>query len=374
MRIGITGAFGFLGSNIVSALLDERRELCCSGAEPEIVAFASRTRSNPLFDASRLRVESLDILDREDAGRKFAGLDALIHLAGRVDYRLSERRGVWDANVLGTKRVFDAALSAGVPRILFASSICALGRGDEGALATESSAPYGDPSWPISFASSAETLAAIDASERGDYGFIEGMRVAYLEAKLAGWELAKAYARDKGLSVVSIFPGTTVGAGDIHFGISKLVDNVWEGRLRLSFRGSTAFVGARDLAKGALLALAKGRSGEGYIIGGRDEDNLGYVQFQDMVAGLARREGWNARRNPPVLPERLLLGVASLAQSVMPNGSLTKPFVLSGRVRNSCSSAKARSQLGYEPSPGLESSILECRRFSEAARARGSSS
>jgi dihydroflavonol-4-reductase len=368
-RIGVTGAFGFLGANFVSALLEGRRQLRFSRGDVRIVAFASRTRSNPLFDPSDVSVESLDILDYEDMVRKFSGLDAVAHFAGRVDYRSASRRAVWDTDVLGTKNVFDAALAAGVSKVLYVSSICALGAATTGRPADESCSPYGDPSWPISFSSSAEALAAVDASLAGDYRFVRGMKVAYLDSKLAGWELAKQYAREKGLPVVTIFPGTAVGAGDLHFAISKLVNNVWEGRLRLSFEGATSFVAARDLASGAVLALTKGRIGEGYVLGGRDEHNLGYIQFQDLIAKLARSELWFARRKPPALPRGLLLAIASVAELALPNGSLSRAFVLSGSLRNVCTSAKARAELGYEPARSLEPAVLECRRFTEARRA-----
>jgi dihydroflavonol-4-reductase len=367
-KIGVTGAFGFLGANFIAALLEDRRRAPPSGEGIAITAFSSRSRANPLFEPAEVSTESLDVLDYGDLVRKFAGLDAVAHFAGKVDYRPSQKRSVWDTDVLGSMRVFDAALAAGVPRVLYVSSICALGDAGGGALADEASAPYGDPRWPIAFASPAEALGAVEASAKGDYGFLGGIRVAYLDAKLAGWELAKAYAREKGLPIVTVFPGTVVGAGDLHFAISKLVDNVWEGKLGLSFAGSTSFVGARDFAAGARLALLKGRAGEGYVVAGRDECNLGYAEFQDLIAGLAREEGWRARRKPPVPPKAFLLGLASATERAMPNGSLTRAFVLSGGVRNVCSSAKARSELGYDPSTSLEAAILECRRFSELTR------
>jgi len=377
-RIGVTGAFGFLGANFVSALIDARaaRAPGARGARGAsdygITAFASRTVSNPLFNARDVAVESLDILDSEDLRRKFAGLDRVVHFAGRVDYRARAKRSVWDIDVLGTKAVFEAALAAGVSKVLYVSSISALGaactHGAGAVLRDEGSSPYGDPLWPGSFASSADALAAVDASAAGDYGFLRGVRVAYFDAKLAGWELAKRYSREKGLAIVTIFPGTAVGGGDLHYAISALVDNVWEGRLRLSFEGSTSFMDARDLATGAILALTRGRPGEGYVIAGRDEDNLSYVDFQDLVASLAAREGRRAKRHPAVPPKGLLLGLARAAELALPKGSFNPAFVLAGSVHNVCSSAKARSELGYDPSTSLEPAILECRRFSEATR------
>jgi len=102
------------------------------------------------------------------------------------------------------------------------------------------------------------------------------------------------------------------------------------------------------------------------VIGGRDDHNLGYAQFQDLVARLARSELWFARRNPAVPPLGFLLVLAGATELAMPRGSLTRAFVLSGSLRNVCSSAKARAELGYVPSASLEPAILECRRFMEA--------
>lgn len=367
MRIGVTGAFGFLGANFVSALLDGRGARL-DGGKVEVVAFASRTRANPLFDAARTEAASLDIMDSGGMARAFSGLDAVAHFAGRVDFRAARRRSVWDADVLGSRNVFEAALAAGVPRLLYVSSVSALGSPRAGRLADEEGRPYGDPRWPISFASPEEALAAVESSLSGDYRFIERMRVAYFDAKLAGWELAKAYARDRGLPVVTVFPGTVVGAGDQGRAISSLVDNVWEGRLGISLPGSTSFVGARDFAEGAVLALARGRVGSGYVISGRDEHNLRYAQFMELVAALGRGEGRPARKRFLVPPRGLLLAAARAAEAILPGGSVSKALVLSGSADNRCSSAKARAELGYEPGPSLEPSIVECRRFSIALR------
>jgi dihydroflavonol-4-reductase len=369
-RIGVTGAFGFLGANFVSALLEASREAAFAPEGLMVRAFASSSRGNPLFDESEVEVRELDILEPRLLAREFRGLDAVAHFAGQVDYGPSSKRSVWETNAIGAKRVFDAVLEAGVPRLLYVSSVCVLGSSPPALLAGESGSPYGDPRWPISFASPSEALAAIEASLAGDYGFMRRDAVTYMDAKLAAWELAQVYARERGLPIVTVFPGTVVGAGDLHRSISRLVDDVWDGRLRFSFRGSTSFVASRDFARGALLALAKGRLGEGYILGGRDEHNLGYAEFQDLIASLARREGGQAHRGALVLPRPILLGMARSLEIIAPEAKFNAAFVLSGSLRNVCSSAKARAELGYEPSLDLEDAILECRRFSETLRAR----
>ncbi len=377
MRIGVTGAFGFLGANFVSALLSGRASppfqggSVFAGAEVEITAFASKARAHPLFDPGDVQVEGLDILDLGDMTRKFAGLDALAHFAGRVDFSAGAKRAVWDANVLGTKMVLDAAIAAGVGRVLYVSSICALGERSPGepGLLGESDSPYAQHRSLSGFASASEALDAVDRSSHGDHSFLRKVRVAYLDSKLAAWEMVKSCVRGRDLDIVTVFPGTAVGPGDLHHSISRLVDGVWDGSLGSSLAGATSFVDSRDFARGAVLALAKGRAGEGYVISGRDEDNLGYREFMALVASVARGNGGRPRaRTPRAAPRGLALAAAAVAELVAPGAGLSRALVLSGTARNVCSSAKARAELGYEPGQGLEGAILECRRFGEALR------
>lgn len=372
MKIGVTGAFGFLGANFIASLLDDRAAIDALGGSIEITAFASRTRSNLLFDPRRVRIVGLDIMDRAGMTKAFEGLDAVAHFAGRVDYRAVRRKAVWEADVIGALNVFEAVLEARVPKLLYVSSVSALGSPAQGRLANEESSPYGDPRWPISFASREETLAAVESSLAGDYTFIKKMRVAYFDAKLAGWELAKLYAREKGLPVVTVFPGTVVGAGDQAQSISNLVDKVWEGKLSISLPGASSFVAARDFARGAVLALARGRIGEGYVISGRDEHNMRYADFMRLISAVAYASGGIRRpRNTYLIPPgNCLLAAAWAAETLLPAGSVTKALVLSGMADNRCSSAKAMRELGYQPGPSLEDAIAECRRFSLALRSK----
>ena len=360
MKIGVTGAFGFLGANFVAELL--ARGGC------EIVAYASRTRSNPLFDPRAVRIEELDVLDPEAMARAFKGLDAVAHFAGKVDFRAAAKRAVWDADVLGTMRLFEAALAAGVGRVLALSSINVLGEPEPGSLADEGGSPYGIPGFPCAFASPAAALEAVESSSRGDYAFLRRSSVAYFDAKLAAWELAKRYAKERGLPLVSVFPGTAVGPGDIHRSITALVDGVWEGRLRLTFAGASSFVDSRDFARGAALALERGRAGEGYVVSGRDGHNLGYREFMELVGKVARESGGRGIGKPLVVPRALAVGAGAAAERLAPGMGLAAAVARAGAVRNVCSSAKARAELGYEPRASLEDAIRECRRFGEAAR------
>jgi dihydroflavonol-4-reductase len=359
MRIGVTGAFGFLGANFVAHLLAR------GGTPVEIVAFSSRVAENPLFDPRRVTRVPLDVRDAREVRSKTEGLDALVHFAGSVDYSRRRKREVWDINVGGAANVFEAVLANRIRRLLYISSINVLGAcGERGGFADESNDVYDASAGnPNRFRSAGEALAAVEMSARGDYSFLPKIRVAYFDSKLAAYELALDYHRRRGLPVVIVLPGTAVGAGDIHFDISELIDRVWTNRLAATFAGGTSFVDAADVARGAALALEKGRDGEPYIISGRDEDNLSYREFMRRTAAVARAEGRRVRTDFTVVPPWLALPVAAVTELLLPRPGITTALVRAGAMSHRFTSRKAAVELGYAPARRLEQGIAECRAF-----------
>ncbi len=370
MKIGVTGAFGFLGANLVNNLLAR------APAVGKVIAFGSRTASNPLFDPSRTATVRMDVLDGDDVRRKTRGLDALFHFAGKVSFAAREKRATWDVNVLGARNIFEAAIENRIGRVLYVSSINVLGACAPGRpLADEANDVYSPEARnPNSFGSAEEALAAVGSSAAGDYGFLGRVRVAYFDSKLAATELARRWHRDRGLPVVIVMPGTAVGPGDIHYDISELVDRVFTNRLAATFPGGTSFVDSRDFAEGAALAWLKGRTGESYVLSGRDEDNLSYGDFMRRVAAVARQQGRKVREDFLVVPRWLGMSAAAILEAAAPGSKLGSilgtAFILSGSMVHSFSSAKARKELGYAPRRALEQSIADCHAFLTALRAR----
>lgn len=114
-RIAVTGAAGFVGSNLCRHLRSDGVEV--RGVDPR----------PPPADVDWFEG---DILDEDILGRAFDGADAVVHLAARVHVMressvdpLAEFRRV---NVEGTRRVLAAAIRGGVKRLVFLSSIAAV--------------------------------------------------------------------------------------------------------------------------------------------------------------------------------------------------------------------------------------------------------
>jgi UDP-glucose 4-epimerase len=122
MRAIVTGGAGFIGSNLVDALLDE-------GADVDVVdTLVTGRRSN--LEAGALgrgaRLHEVDITDKAALTRLVADVkpDVIFHLAAQIDVRKSVEDPAFDAvvNVVGTINVLEAARQAGVPRVVNTST------------------------------------------------------------------------------------------------------------------------------------------------------------------------------------------------------------------------------------------------------------
>ena len=309
----------------------------------------------------------MNILDRDSVMTGLQGLDAVIHVAGSVNFLAGRRRLVWDVNVLGSAHIYDAVLRLGIPRLIDTSSISALGPSPDGSLIDESTAnPYQHEN-PIMFTNAKDALDAVASSLQGDHSFLRSSRLTYFDAKLAATELSRTMANDEGLPVVRVFPGTAVGPGDIHYAISQLVDTVWEGKLRMTYPGSTAFMDSRDFARGVVQALHLGKIGEEYILAGRPEDNLSYSDFMIKIAAVARECGsTTASSKAPLIPPPFLAYTASrVLEQLAPRAGLSYGMSLSACLNHRFTSGKAIRELGYSPNTSLQESIKACRDFSQ---------
>src|SRR4051794_37668725 len=115
MRVAVTGGSGQLGTLVLRRLADDR-------SVKEIVALDRRP---PLIVSGKLRDVRADVRDPA-IGEHLRGCDALIHLAFVVAKR-GARAEQDDINVRGSANVFRAALTGGVRRILYSSSVAAYG-------------------------------------------------------------------------------------------------------------------------------------------------------------------------------------------------------------------------------------------------------
>lgn len=309
MPVLLTGGTGFIGAHVARALCRRQALVRC------LVRPTSR-RDN-LADLEVDLVEG-DLGDPRSLTSAMQGCREVYHCA--ADYRLYSRRphDLYTTNVDGTRNILRAALEAGVEKVVYTSSVGALGLSVDGSPADEES--------PVSLAH---------------------MVGHYKRSKYLAERVAEEYA-DKGLPVVIVNPSTPVGELDIKpTPTGRMIVDFLNGRMPAYVATGLNLVDVRDVAEGHLLAAEHGRIGEKYILGCRN------LSLQEILATLAHLTGLRAPRiqMPHWLP--FLAAAFSTASARLFGG---EPRVSLESVRMSrdymyFDSSKAVRELGFRQTP-----------------------
>ncbi len=303
----LTGASGFVGSAVARTLLARGHRLRL------LVRRTSDRRNLAGLDAEL--VEG-DLTDAASVARAVAGCRFVFHVA--ADYRIwvPDPAAMLAANVAGTQTVMRAAMAADVARVVYCSSVAALGLRADGSAADEAT--------PVA-----------EADMIGAY-----KRSKYL-AERAVMDLV-----GEGLPAVIVNPAAPVGPRDIRpTPTGKVILDAARGRIPAFVDTGLNVVHVDDVAEGHALALERGTVGQRYILG---SENL---MLGDLLALVARSVG----RKPPTvrLPMGLVWPIAVGAEAVAKltgiEPMVTRDHAKMARKRMFFSSAKAQLELGYAP-------------------------
>ena len=242
----VTGGTGFVGAALVRALV----------ADGERVRVLRRptSRLDLLGGAGREVQHALgDVTDPESVRDACDGVDLVVHLAAAVAFGPAARRRLRAVNVRGTAHVVDAALAAGVGRLVHTSSIAALGRPERPGGPIDESAV-----WTASRQNTAYAVSKRDAEREVARGAAEGLdTVAVLPALVFG-------------------PGARAGEGT-----GRIVERVAAGGVPLAPPGGTAVVDVADVVAGLRAAAGRGGTGERYVLAA---ENLSWTAILGTVA------------------------------------------------------------------------------------------
>jgi dihydroflavonol-4-reductase len=244
----VTGATGFVGSNIA-------RELLREGATVRVLARPSSDRR--ALEGLPVEICEGDLLDPPSLKRAVAGVRHVFHAA--ADYRLwaPDPRMLYRANVDGTRAVMEAAAGAGVERIVHTSTVGALGIPKDGSPGSEIT--------PV-------TLAQ--------------MVGPYKASKFVAEQVALEWA-GRGYPVVVVNPSAPVGPWDVKpTPTGQMVVDFLHGRMYATLDTGLNVIHVRDVARGHLLAAERGRIGEKYILG---HQNLSLAEIFRVLADLTGR-------------------------------------------------------------------------------------
>lgn len=304
----VTGGTGFVGSAVARALRKQ-------GARVRLLVRKGADRRNLHPDDE---IALGDLRDERCLPSAVAGARFLIHCA--ADYRLwaPTPSELMESNVEGTRNLMRAALAAGIERIVYTSSVATLSLNGAG---------LADESRPM------EPGEAIGT---------------YKRSKVIAERLVEDLVEREKLPAVIVNPSTPIGPGDVKpTPTGRIIVEAASGRMPAFVDTGLNIAHVDDVAEGHLLALAHGRVGERYILGGEN------VALSRILAEIARMVG---RKAPTTrIP---LAAVYPLAYICEAFALVTKrpPFVTRDALHMAAkhmffTDAKARRELGYRSRP-----------------------
>ncbi len=311
MKVLITGANGFLGSWLTRRLVNDGHQ----------VSILIRTRSD-LSEIADLKIEKLagDVTDLASLLKATQDIDTVFHLAGVVAYKAAQRPLMEQVNVQGTAHVVTACLQNKVRRLVYLSSVVAVGLSFDGQPLNEES-PY----------------------------TISKLNLGYFETKHKAEQIVFKAVQTSGLDAVAVNPSTIYGRGDAKKGSRSMQIKVAQGRLPFYTSGGVSIVAVEDVIDGILAAWSKGQRGQRYILAGEN------ILIKDLFALIANEAGVK----PPslYLPNGIVKSLGALGDKLEKfglKGPLSSENAWTATTFHWFDSAKAKRELGFDARPARE--------------------
>lgn len=314
-KVVVTGANGHVGYNLARLLAERGYHVRAAVRDSSDAAKTAPLR------ALGVEVVSAELLRPETLAQACSGCDGLFQVAAVYrTWAKDPQREIVEPTVTGGLNALYAAQQAGVRKVVFTSSIAAVG----------SHAP---PDRPLT-----------------EENWNDGAVSPYFRAKTMAERKAWEFARASGLNLVTVCPGAVIGPGFFrHTPSTYQFELLLRGRMPFVLPTGFTFVDVRDVAKAHLLAYQRQDASGRYIAADRCCDMLELVELvRRLEPGLKLPTRRLPRALLPTVPVwdwllHLLTGAPRL---------VTRAFVaeLGGKCQRA-SSERIRRELGWEPMP-----------------------
>ncbi|CCQ57686.1 MULTISPECIES: hopanoid-associated sugar epimerase [Crocosphaera] len=304
----VTGGTGFIGANLIRLLLKKGYEV--------------RALVRPQSSLENLKPLDIEIIKGDlndiNLSEKIRGCNVLFHVAAHYSLYQADKEQLYNSNVLGTRSILQAAKQANIERIIYTSSVAAIGVGNPGEIVNET---HQSP--------------------------VNELVGHYKKSKYWAEQEAKK-AIIKGQDIVIVNPSTPIGPLDIKpTPTGEIILRFLRRQMPAYVDTGLNIIDVRDVAQGHLLALEKGKTGERYILGNKN------LSLKALLEELSQLTGLKAPQQ--TLPLWLPLTVAWVEETLLsPLGK--KPSIPMDGVKMSkqpmyYDPSKAINELGLPSSP-----------------------
>ena len=309
MKYFVTGATGFIGSHLVPQLMAQGHQITCLVRNP--------AKAESLAKSGATLVKG-DVTDRASLSGVLQGVDGVFHLAGLFELGHSYHAQMAAINVDGARNVFEAAVAAGVPRIVHTSTV----------------GVFGNTHGKI-----------VDETYRVDK---RQLTSEYERTKWAAhYDIALPMIR-QGAPIIIVQPGTVSGRGDTS--PLSLTFKTYLQRLPMmpGAKSGVTWAHVDDIAAGHILAMEKGKTGEAYILAGPALTYPEATEAWQKITGIPAPKVW--------LPGWVAGGAASLTRLL--ERTLHVKMTFSSEALDTlndytffASAEKAKRELGWQLRP-----------------------
>lgn len=306
--IVVTGATGFLGSELVRQLLDSGKPVRALKRETSVIPEILKGRAIEWVDADILNYFSL-----EDA---FEGAHVVYHCAAFISFDPADKKKLQKINVEGTANVVNVCLQKGIRKLVHVSSVAAIGEPKPGNPATE------NDHWKFD-------------NRQHDYS------VSKYESEMEVWRSIA-----EGLNAVIVNPSLIIGKNAGNKGSGQLFETVSKG-LKFYTRGSCGLVDVEDVAKSMIGLMESDISAERFLI---NAENWSYNR---LFTETARQLGI---KPPATEAKPWMMAIAWRAAGLVSlltgkHFSLTKNTARSALKKHEYVNEKIKSAIGIEFKP-----------------------
>lgn len=236
----VTGGSGLVGKELIKQLLAKGNK---------VIALYNKT-ALPEFNNTNLQQFQCNILDVVGLEEIMQGVATVYHCAAIVTFNPARKYELFKINIEGTANVVNAAINAGVKKMVHVSSVAALGRIREGETINE-------------------TMNWTEESSNSNYG----------QSKYMG-ELEVWRGIAEGLDAVIVNPVIILGDGDWKSGSSQIFKSVYE-EFPWYADGVTGFVDVRDVVRAMIDLMESDISAQRFII---SAENKSYREVFNLIA------------------------------------------------------------------------------------------